>query len=283
MRRRSHRLVALGATLAVSLAAGACSDADESLLTRAPEDGITIGIANERPYGYEEDGRAVGEAPALATAIFSRLGIRKVNFEVVDFDDLITGLNGHRFDVIAAGMTITSERSEEVAFTDPDHCSTTAFAVPSPNPQALRDYSSVVARGSRLGVLADGAEGRDAARSGVPSHLIEPFPTAAELFDALQVGSVEALALTSIGLRNDAAELPGIEVTRGFMPTLDGVEQRSCAAFAFRWEDLAFRNEFNAHLLEMRSNGQILPLVRRYGFRRAEIDAARGVTAAELR
>ena len=116
----------------------------------------------------------------------------------------------------------------------------------------------------------------------MPSNLIEPFPTTTELFDALQAGSVDALALTSIGLRNDAAELPGIEVTRGFMPTVDGEEQLSCAAFAFRREDLAFRNEFNAHLLEMRSNGQILPLVRRYGFRRAEIDAARGVTAAEL-
>src|SRR3546814_6519256 len=96
-----------------------------ALLEDARENGITIGIANERPYGYEEGGEATGEAPELAKVIFERMGITEVDFEVSDFGALINGINAGRFDVIAAGMFINPERAQQVAFADPDYCATT--------------------------------------------------------------------------------------------------------------------------------------------------------------
>src|SRR3546814_9016997 len=95
-RRDSRALALLVAVLALlTMRLAACGDDDEpptetgsgdtsgddgtdatmeeggsALLEDARENGITIGIANERPYGYEEGGEATGEAPELAKVIF---------------------------------------------------------------------------------------------------------------------------------------------------------------------------------------------------------------------
>src|SRR3546814_17005899 len=89
-----------------------------ALLEDARENGITIGIANERPYGYEEGGEATGEAPALAKVIFGRMGITEVDFEVSDFGALINGINAGRLGVIAAGIFIHTDHAPPVPCAD---------------------------------------------------------------------------------------------------------------------------------------------------------------------
>jgi polar amino acid transport system substrate-binding protein len=280
---RSARFVALALALIAPATLAACGDDGErTLLERARDDGITIGIANERPYGFEEDGRAVGEAPALATEIFDRMGIDDISFEVVDFGALIAGLNADRYDVIAAGMFVTPERAEQVAFADPDYCATTAFAVPTPNPRELRDFSTVTSTGTRLGVLSGAVEEEYASRSGVPASQVESFPTTPDLFDALRTGRVDAVALTSITVRDQVSALDGFEATPGFVPVIDGEEQLGCGAFAFRQDDRAFRDAFNVELAAMQDAGEVLGFIAPYGFTDAEVDAAKGVTAADL-
>lgn len=286
-RRLGRRLALL---LLIPLAAAglaACGDDDDAaasgdLLEEAREDGITIGIANERPYGYEEDGEATGEAPELAKAILARLGIDQVDFEVVDFGALINGLNADRYDMIAAGMFINPERAEQVLFADPDYCGTTAFAVAEGNPQGLTDFQSVIDAGSTLGVLAGAVEETYARDSGVPDGQISAFQTTPDVFDALVAGRVDAVALTAITVREQVADLEGFEATEGFVPVIDGEEQLGCGAFAFRYDDEAFRDAFNDELNEMKDAGEVLPIIEPFGFTSAEVDAAEGVTVDDL-
>ncbi|MDQ2650411.1 MAG: ectoine/hydroxyectoine ABC transporter substrate-binding protein EhuB [Actinomycetota bacterium] len=277
-------LVAGAAGLLLLTGAAACGDDgdDQSLLEAAREDGISIGIANERPYGFEEGGDATGEAPELAKEVFDRLGIDEVTFEVVEFQALINGLNAGRFDVIAAGMFINPERAEQVLFADPDYCATTAFAVPAGNPQGLTDFASITSSGASLGVLSGAVEEGYAQGSGVPSGQISAFQTTPDLFDALVAGRIDAAVLTAITVREQVAELDGFEATEGFVPVIDGEEQLGCGAFAFRYENEEFRDAFNDELVKMKEADEVLPIIEPFGFTSAEVDAAKDVTVADL-
>ncbi|MPY93490.1 MAG: ectoine/hydroxyectoine ABC transporter substrate-binding protein EhuB [Acidimicrobiia bacterium] len=252
------------------------------LLGEARENGITIGIANERPYGYEEGGEATGEAPELAKEILSRLEIDQVDFEVVEFGALINGLNASRFDVIAAGMFINPERAEQVLFADPDYCGTTAFAVADGNPLGLTDFESVTTSGARLGVLAGAVEEGYATGSGIPAAQISPFQTTPDVFDALAAGRIDAVALTAVTVREQVADLEGFEATEGFVPVVNGEEQLGCGAFAFRYENEDFRDAFNEVLNEMQANDEVLPIIEPFGFTSVEVDAAEDVTVEDL-
>ena len=284
--RRSRSRTPLFAVLVLALfGLAACGDddsGDATLLEEAREDGITIGIANERPYGYEEGGEATGEAPELAREVFSRLGIEEVDFQVVEFGALINGLNAGRYDVIAAGMFINPERAEQVTFADPDYCAATAFAVPEGNPLGLTDFASVTASGATLGVLAGAVEEGYARGSGIPDSQISAFANAPDVFDALSAGRVDAVALTAVTVREQTAEMAGFEATEGFVPVIDGEEQLGCGAFAFRTENQEFRDAFNSELVEMKENGEVLPIIEPFGFTEVEVDAARDVTVDDL-
>lgn len=286
-RSRPLRLLALAVVLL--LAAAACGGGDDDsasggdLLERAREKGIRIGIANERPYGYEgPNGEATGEAPEVAKAVLEQMGIDDVESVVVDFGALINGLNAGRFDMIAAGMFVNPERAGQVLFSDPDYCATTAFAVPTGNPKGLTDFASVASSGATLGVLSGAVEEGYAKGAGVPEGQIRSFQTTPDLFDALAAGRVDAAVLTAITIREQVADRPNLEATPGFVPVVDGEEQLGCGAYAFRFEDREFRNEFNEVLREMKQNDEILPIVEEFGFSKEDIEAAKGVTAADL-
>ena len=122
------------------------------------DSGVTIGIAAEPPYGYEEDGEATGEAPELASEIFERLDVPVNDFVNSDFGALIDGLNADRMDVISAGMFINAERGEQVLFANPDYCATTAFAVAEGNPDDLSDLQSALDADITFGVVAGTVE-----------------------------------------------------------------------------------------------------------------------------
>ena len=214
--------------------------------------------------------------------VLEQMGITDVEGVVVDFGALIGGLNAGRFDVVAAGMFITPERAEQVLFSDPDYCGTSAFAVEEGNPLGLTDFESVTESGANLGVLNGAVEDGYAVDSGVPDDQISRFDTTPDLFDALSAGRIDAVALTAITVRAQVAELDGFEATEGFVPVIDGVEQLGCGGYAFRMEDQIFRDEFNRVLNEMKENGEILPIVEEFGFTSAEIDAAVGVTVEDL-
>ena len=281
--RRRFALLVLAA-----LVAGACgegrNEGASDLLERARRDGITLGIADERPYGYQDPstGQATGQAPTVAGEVLRRMGIERVSSAVVEFGALINGLNARRFDVIAAGMFITEQRASQALFTDPDYCATTAFAVPDGNPKGLSDFSGLVQGDARLGVLSGAVEDGYAVDSGIPEDRIARFDTTADMVDALKGGRIDAFALTAVTVRAQTRDLPGFDATAGFVPVVDGKEQLGCGGYVFRFENQEFRDEFNRVLLDMKQSGSILPLVAPFDFGAAEIDAAKDVTVADL-
>jgi len=81
---------------------------------------IVIGLDDTfAPMGFKnEKGEIVGFDVDLAKEVFKRIGI-EVKFQPIDWSMKETELNSNNIDVIWNGYTITDERKEKVAFTNP--------------------------------------------------------------------------------------------------------------------------------------------------------------------
>ncbi|MFC4908074.1 ectoine/hydroxyectoine ABC transporter substrate-binding protein EhuB [Actinomadura gamaensis] len=267
---------------AVPLAAAGCSTTDPKAeregggtLKRARQDGkITVGFANESPYGYtDKDGRLTGEAPELARVICKELGIGKMDGVSVDFGGLIGGLKAKRFDVIAAGMFVTPERCGEVAFADPEYVAKTAFMVPKGNPKGVHKFEDAARQKLKVGVLTGAVEGDYATRLGVSKGNLKTFPDQPSAFEGLKAGRIDCIALTRISLADLLAKHRGsaFEVTDAFVPVIGGKEQFGAGAFAFRKADTDLVQAFNGKIAELKKSNRLLPVIRPFGFTEAEL------------
>lgn len=254
----------------------------DGLLGELQEAGtVRIGIANEVPYGYEDDdGNVTGEAPEVAKAVLANLGIGNVEAVVVEFGTLIPGLQAGQFDMIAAGMFITPDRSEQIIFSDPDYCVSNAFAVADGNPMSITDFQSVIDSGATVAVLSGAVDEGYAVDSGVPEDQIERFSDVNAQYDALAAGRVDAVSGTALTVNTQANARDGMEATPGFFPVIDGVEQVGCGGFGFL--DQGFRDAFNAELKNLQADGTVMEIVTGFGFAAEDVEKAASLTAEEL-
>lgn len=293
LRRSIGPRVAVCALLVTSVAAAACSGEDITA-TDAPdplsayqETGVVLGIADEKPHGFEaKDGTVTGIAPTLATAIFEKLGIAVKGYVVTDFRYLIDGLHADRMDVIAAGMFITPERAQDVLFANPDYCGAAgAFAVEEGNPHNLTSYEDFRDKEATLGVLEGAVEVDAAEEAGVPDGKIDRYQHTDEMFAALEDGEIDALALTKITVDYEIAR--GDENDDGEEQPREGLESvevggSACGALGFRYEDNALRDAFNEQLAAMQDAGETWPIVEDFYSDRSFVEQARGRTLEEI-
>lgn len=231
---------------------------------------ITVGIANEAPYGFTDaDGTVTGESVEVARAVLSRLGIGEINAVTVDFGALISGLTlSRQFDMVTAGMFITPERCGQAAFSIPDYTAPTAFLVPAGNPNGIATFDDVASGGRTLAVLSGAVEQGYATDSGVPEGQLTVLADQNALLQAVTTGRVDAAALTNISLNDLVSRNPdaGVEVTSGFFPTIDGEEIVSAGGFVFRPGEDDILDAFNAELAAIQQSGEWLDIVAPFGF-----------------
>ncbi|MFR9673804.1 ectoine/hydroxyectoine ABC transporter substrate-binding protein EhuB [Streptomyces sp. TR06-5] len=253
------------------------------LLKRLQDRGVVrLGIANEKPYAYvNEDGTAVGEAPAIAKYIFEKLGVPETKAIPVDFSALIPGLKAQQFDTVAAGMYINPDRCEQVLFADPEYIMLDSFIVPKGNPKGIKSYKDIVDQGLKLATGEAYAEIDYALGNGVKDSqlLILPDPVAG--LNAVETGRVAAFAGTNITVTNAVKRSDKAETTEPFQPYVDDDPQYGAGGFAFELSEKNLRDAFNRELLKLKQNdfAGLLKLVKPYGFGRAEMT---DLTAKEL-
>lgn len=246
---------------------------------------ITVGFANEAPYGYTDlaTGQLTGESPELARAIFKELGVDTVDGVSVKFDGLIPGLVGGQFDMVAAGMAIIPERCLEVSFTNPEYLSRTAFMVPEGNPNGITTFGAFKENPDlTLCVMVATVEADMAKDQGVPEGQVQTGPDAPSCYELLETGRVDAVALTAISLRwmLDLRKGP-FEVTEGFFPLDEkGEKIIGGGGFALRQDDGSMRDAFNGKLEEFKQSGRLLEIIEPFGFSEQELPG--DLTARQL-
>jgi polar amino acid transport system substrate-binding protein len=258
----------------------------ESLLEQLRESGtVTVGIANEIPYGYEDEetGEITGEAPEIAKRVFEELGIPNMEAVVTEFGGLIGGLEAGNFDMIAAGMYINPDRAENVLFTDPDYCVLESMLVEEGNPFGLSNYNSVAETDARLAVASGTVNVDYAVWAGIPDDQIVEFAGIEDQYDALAAGRVDAVSGTILTVQQHADVMPGYEALPAF-PALDedGNEILGCGGFGFRYENQELRDEFNRVLNEMKQSGEVADIVEEHLGLRTLAEDAQDLTLEDL-
>ncbi|QUX22080.1 ectoine/hydroxyectoine ABC transporter substrate-binding protein EhuB [Nocardiopsis sp. MT53] len=294
-RRDAFRLAGVGAiTLGLAACtrvengggggAGGGGQADTGLLDRLREQGfVNVGLANEIPFGFVDgDNNPAGQSPAVAQAVFEELGVPEIRANPVAWDGLIPGLQASQFDVIAAGMFITPERCEQVAFTEPTATSPEAFMVESGNPHDISHFTDFVDNSDlRLAVLNASVEQGYAEHFGVPAGQMELIPDQTTGYELLESGRVDAVSMLSVSHHYLLQDRGGdFEVTEPFFPEIDGREEKGWGGLCVRPAEQGLLEEMNRVIAEFTESGRLLELGEEWGF--TEADLPDGTTTAEL-
>lgn len=276
--------VALGAPALLTSCSKVPEGGEGGTLQRIKDAGvIKIGIAGEVPYGYTQNGEVTGEAPEVAKAVFKAMGVDRVEATQVEFGQLIPALNANQYDMVAAGMAILPDRCANAQFSAVDYVTPTALLVPAGNPQGINNFEDVKARGVALAVLSGTVEEAVARDLGIPAGNIQPYRGQPEMFQALRDQRAYCGALTDISLRRMLADNPGsaLEVTKGFVPEVNGKEQIQAGGFVFRKGDDELVAQFNTELKKLQDSGAWLDIAAPFGFT-ADNQVPKDVTTEQL-
>src|SRR5699024_5820690 len=89
--------------------------------------------------------------------------------------------------------------------------------------------------------------------------------------ELVQGGRADVFALTAISLTEMAVDADGVEVTEPFVQEIDGVKQYGAGSTVFRQDDTETLDEYNEHLAQLKSDGELGEILGEYGFTDAEV------------
>jgi ABC-type amino acid transport substrate-binding protein len=165
------------------------------------------------PFEFSPRGGPNGFDVDLMNEIADRAGF-EVEYENVEFDSLIRGLNTDLFDAVISAMTITAERQQQVDFSDPyfnaDQCLLVTSYSDVESVDDLSEETVGVQRGTAGQIEAQQLINAQTVGQGIPFRTIE------DAFAALQKGQVEGviydLAVAQKAVEESDGELRMVEI-----------------------------------------------------------------------
>jgi len=243
----------------------------ETLMERAEVgEPIRIGFANEVPWAYPgEDNEPLGFVNAYALGVLNAMGYTNIEAVVTDWGGLIPGLQADRFDIITGGMYILNTRCENVAFSEPIGVFGDAFIVPAGNPKGIGTYQDIKDQGAILVTGAGFNIVEVAKKEGVADDNIMQVPGPTEILAAVKSERADAGGVTYFTALNLANESNGtVEVTD---PSLLPDWTLNWVGIAFRPDDAAFLEAFNAAQADYLGSPEMMEAVGEYGYSEAQL------------
>lgn len=161
------------------------------------------------PFEFVEDGEEQGFDIDLMNEIGTRLGV-EVEYVDANFDTIFQQLAAGDFDAIISAITITEEREEIVAFSEPYFEATQALVVPADSDIASTDDLADQEVGAQAATT-----GLDYAQENFTESTITEFPDYPAAFTALETGGIDAVL----------ADLPAADEAVGRSDALQIVEE----------------------------------------------------------
>ena len=208
-----------------------------------------------KPMEYRDGDTATGFGVAMMTEIADRLGLECEFLPPQNFDTLITQVaSATKMDIAVSSITITDERAETVAFSNPYYDSNLAVVVAKDSDLAsIDDLSDAV-----IGVQ-QGTSGEDWVKENAPDATLQPFTGITEVMAALRTGKVTAAVydqpvaenLVATEFKDDAKVLEIIATGEQY-------------GIAINKDNTKLVEDINATLAEMEKDGTIDKLKEQY-------------------
>lgn len=249
----------------------------EGSLARVRAAGVLrVGYAVEAPYAFlTPEGKVTGESPEIARRIAETIGVPHIEWRQCDFSALLPELESGSIDLIAAGLFVTPERAERVAFSLPSFLARPALLVRRGNPEALHSYRDAIRNPRvRVAVLAGAVEGEDLRSRGLPVDRLLVVPDASSGRAAVASGVADALALSAPTIRWMVLRAPSMAVEEALPFELPPGEPPARGAFAFRKADRSLLRAWNGALRDFLGSPEHLRLVSNFGFSAEDIPPA---------
>ena len=179
---------ALAAALSALLAGAAVAQESD-----ADKDWSTIKIGTEGAYPpfnfLDASGELKGFDVDVAKALCAQMKV-ECTFVTQDWDGMIPALQNGNYDAIAASMSITPEREEQIAFSNKYYNTPPAIAVPKDS--EITEATDAGLTGKQIGAQVSTTHARAAAAL-FPSAEIRQYPTAEEYKLDIENGRLDAV------------------------------------------------------------------------------------------
>jgi polar amino acid transport system substrate-binding protein len=140
----------------------------------------------DKPGGDQLTGFDVEVVRAMAAQL-----ALNADFKTTPFDTIIAALAAGNCDMIASATTITAERKQKVAFTQPYFDADQSLLIRAADKNAYKHLADL--KGKTIGVQS-GTTGETYAKANKPAGAtVKDFPGAEDLFNALASGDIDAV------------------------------------------------------------------------------------------
>lgn len=241
-------IILSGALLASCAMLTSCGGGDSGTLTMATN-------AQFPPYEYYEGDKVVGIDAEIAEAIATKLG-KTLEIADIEFNSIIAGVQTGKYDIGIAGITVTDERKESVAFTDSYATGVQSVIVkedsPITSPADLGADGATYTIGVQLSTTGD-----IYASDEFGEDRVQKFQTGADAVNALKADKVDCVIIDNQPANSYVTQNQGLKV----LDTEYAVEEYAICTSKDNSELL---NDINAALAELKADGTIDGIIAKY-------------------
>ena len=249
-------LAVLLAALMICVSFVACSSEKKSDDTNTDKDTketlTMVTNAEFPPYEYKEGDKVVGIDADVAQAIADKLGMK---LEIVDtkFDAIIPGVQSGKYDMGMAGMTVTPEREQSVAFSDSYATGIQSIIVKQGSDiKSVDDLSEKTKIGVQLGTTGD-----IYAKDDFGDEAVQEFDKGADAVQALLAGKIDCVIIDNEPAKSFVAANEGLEI----LSTSYAEEEY---AICFKKDNTELQTKVNNALKELIADGTLQKIVNKY-------------------
>jgi polar amino acid transport system substrate-binding protein len=239
------------------------------MLQKARASGVLkVGSSGDAPFAYinQKTGSFDGVDADIIKEAAKRMGINKVEMELIPFSELILNLTSGNIDVITDCMYSTAERAKKVYFGDIWYTQGGGLLVSEKSP--INGQAQFDPKTTRVGYTAGTIWQKFIEKWKADGLIKEAVSTGdqSESIVALQYGKIDAFLTDSTVIEDLFANSPDtIKGLRLCTEYKSGPEETGHIAPAVTFENIAFMKEINAVVMQMRDEGVIDKIFAKYG------------------
>lgn len=254
-RSKFLRQLGLAAGSAVLLIACGTTPSDTASSPAGEAKPLVVGTEGTYPpFSFRDlqTGKLAGYDIDIANEVAKRLG-RSIEFVPTQWKSMLASLDAKRFDFVANQVTVTAERQQQYAFSEPYTVSGAVVIVSNGNPKQIQGINDL--KGKVVGTT-QGSNFAEAAQNAGAE--IKYYSGIAQVLSDLQQNRIDA------ALNDRLYALTELKKTNYAVKAVGEPFNKESTAFAFQKDNTQLRDQVNQALTEMKQDGTLATISKKW-------------------